>query len=145
MNDQKRVPCFNSNKGAGEENGEVDDDLQFLLENDGLKVEQTMKKYSDELSATLGHMEQKLEELLDTVMSNCRLMTLAEKQQLQKLIQKLPPRNLDRVVEIVQHSKPSRKYSCDEIHIDLEKEDNATLWRLYYYVEAVENARKLPV
>lgn len=51
-----------------------------------------------------------------------RLMTLSEKQQLQKLIQKLPPRNLDRVVEIIQRNKPSGKYSSGTIHVDLEKE-----------------------
>lgn len=51
-----------------------------------------------------------------------RLMTLSEKQQLQKLIQKLPPRNLDRVVEIIQRNKPSGKYSSGMIHVDLEKE-----------------------
>lgn len=49
-------------------------------------------------------------------------MTLSEKQQLQKLIQKLPPRNLDRVVEIIERNKPSGKYSSGKIHIDLEKE-----------------------
>lgn len=94
-------------------------------------------------------------------------MTLVEKQQLRKLIQALPPKNLDRVVEIIQRSKPAEKESCDEIHVDLEKEvenlrhlclfcsyeiitlllnslpfqSNATLWRLYYYVEAFERTR----
>ncbi|KAF3436056.1 hypothetical protein FNV43_RR23148 [Rhamnella rubrinervis] len=46
----------------------VDDDLKFLLENDdSVRVEEIVKNYSDESSATLGHMEQQLEELLDTV------------------------------------------------------------------------------
>lgn len=49
-------------------------------------------------------------------------MTLSEKQQLQKFIQKLPPRNLDRVVEIIQRNKPSGEYSSGKIHVDLEKE-----------------------
>ncbi|XAR51935.1 hypothetical protein NMG60_11006743 [Bertholletia excelsa] len=122
---------------------EVSDDLQQLLENDNVEVEGLMKKYSDELSTMLGHMEQQLEKLLDTVLSSCRSMTLSEKQQLQKLIQKLPPRNLDRVVEIIQCSKRPGQYSSDEIHVNMEDEDNVTLWRLYYYVEAVEHARKL--
>ncbi|CAL5370487.1 unnamed protein product [Camellia sinensis] len=65
------------------------------------------------------------------------LMTLSEKQQIQKPIQKLPPRNLDHVVEIIQHNKPSGKYSSDEIHVDLEKEDNVTLWRLHYYLQPI--------
>ncbi|KAK7279204.1 hypothetical protein RJT34_24250 [Clitoria ternatea] len=121
----------------------VSDDLQFLIENDCVEVEETVKKYSNELSRTLGYMEQQLELLLDAIMSKCRSMTLAEKQQLQRLIQKLPPRNLDRVAEIICQSRPVEDQSCDEIFVDLEKEDNATLWRLYYYVEAVEKAKSL--
>lgn len=51
-------------------------------------------------------------------------MTLTEKQQLRKLIQKLPPKNLDRVVEIIQHGKLAEPQSRDEIFVDLEKEVN---------------------
>lgn len=47
-------------------------------------------------------------------------MTLAEKEQLQILIKKLPPRNLDRVVEIIQRSNPSTEHSPDTIFVDLE-------------------------
>ncbi|XP_073222168.1 uncharacterized protein [Cicer arietinum] len=94
-------------------------------------------------SRKLGYMEQRLELLLDTVMSKCRSMTLGEKQQLRRLIQKLPAGNLDRVVEIVCRNRPVEEQSFDKIFVDLEKEDNATLWRLYYYVEAVEKAKSL--
>ncbi|XP_048230307.1 uncharacterized protein LOC8260352 isoform X3 [Ricinus communis] len=121
---------------------EVDDDLHFLLQSDASLVEETIRKYSDQLFATLSCMEKQLEELLDNVVSTCRPMTLIEKKHLQKLIQKLPPKNLNRVVEIVQHSKPEAQ-SCEEIFIDLELEDNIMLWRLYYYIEAVEKAKKL--
>ncbi|KAJ0113607.1 hypothetical protein Patl1_02884 [Pistacia atlantica] len=121
----------------------VDGDLQFLLENDSLQVEEMLKKYFDELSATLGHMEQQLEELLNAVVSKCRPMTLFEKHELRKMIQKLPPNNLDRVVEIVRHNKSAEPQSSDEYFVDLEKEDNITLWRLYYYVNAVQKAREL--
>lgn len=132
-----------SNIGSEDDNGEVDNVLQFFLENDSLEFEEIVKKYSDELSETLRHMEQQLEELLDTVLSSCRPMTLAEKQQLRKLIQNLPPKNLDRAVEIIRRGKPTEAQSCDEIFVELEKEDNRTLWRLYYYIEAVEKARVL--
>ncbi|KAL9289849.1 hypothetical protein ACSQ67_024380 [Phaseolus vulgaris] len=70
-------------------------------------------------------------------------MTLAEKQQLQSLIQKLPSRNLDRVVELLRRNRPAEEQSYDQIFVDLETEDNASLWRLYYYVEAVEKAKSL--
>ncbi|XWS32702.1 hypothetical protein CRYUN_Cryun22dG0012800 [Craigia yunnanensis] len=122
----------------------VEDDLEFLLKNDDQQqVEETMKKYSDELSSMLVHMEKKLEETLDTIMSKCRSMTRTEKRQLQKLIQKLPKENLVRVVEIIQHGRPDGKPCGEEIFVDLEKEENVTLWRLYYYVEAVEKAKML--
>ncbi|XP_042480804.1 uncharacterized protein LOC122061555 [Macadamia integrifolia] len=121
----------------------VDDNLRVLLENGGLQVEETMKKYSDELFAKLGHMEQQLEELLDIVMSKSRSMTITEKQELHKLIQELPPKELDRVVEIVHRKRPPECHPCNEVNIDLEKEDNQTLWRMYYYVEAVASATKL--
>ncbi|EOY02588.1 Uncharacterized protein TCM_017018 isoform 3 [Theobroma cacao] len=89
------------------------------------------------------HMEQKLEETLDTIMSKCRPMTLIEKQQLQKLIQKLPQENLVRVVDIIQRGRPAGKSRGEEIFVDLEQEKNVTLWRLYYHVEAVEKAKML--
>ncbi|KAK7287304.1 hypothetical protein RIF29_00534 [Crotalaria pallida] len=149
--DQVQTPCKklkgnDSHLGSDighKENGEVNDDFQFLLENDSVKVEEIVKKYSDELSGTLVYMEQQLESLLDAVMLKCRPMTLGEKQKLQRLIQKLPSRNLDRVVEILCRSRPEEEQSCDKIFVDLEKEDNATLWRLYHYVEAVEKAKIL--
>lgn len=51
-------------------------------------------------------------------------MTHIEKLQLCRRIQKLPPKALDRVVEIVKHRKPSEGHARDEVHIDLEKEVN---------------------
>lgn len=126
------------------ENGEVNDDLQILLVNRGPKVLEKLEKHSAEFSATLGRMEEKLEELLDIVISNCRPMTLAEKQELRRLIQNLPPQNLDRVVEIIQRGKPPEKQSRDDdVTVDLLNEDNVTLWRIYFHVKAVENAIKL--
>lgn len=127
------------------EYGEVNDDLQVLLVNRGPKVEEKMEKHSAELSATLDHMQEKLEELLDIVISSCRPMTLAEKLQLRRLVENLPPKNLDRVVEIIQRGKRLENRSSHHMTIDLQHEDDLTLWRLYFYVKAVENARKLLV
>nr|GMD51420.1 GATA transcription factor 7 [Ipomoea batatas] len=144
MNERNRDCLLDINVGAAKEDQDVDD-LPFLLQNDSSTVGEVLKKHSDDLSVMLEQMEQKLEELLDIVMSKCRLMTLSEKQQLQRMIKNLPPRNLDSVVKIIQRHRQSNvnENSCHEIHIDLEKEDNVTLWRLYFYIEAVENAKKL--
>ncbi|XP_065878097.1 uncharacterized protein [Euphorbia lathyris] len=157
LNPGGKFQCNNLGTAAGREgeshlgldtsgdkgNGESDDDLQFLLVNDSSLVEEAVKKYSDQLFTTLGHMEKQLEELLDAVVSTCRPMSSNEKQHLKKLIQKLPPKNLNRVVEIVQRNKLAEAQCSDEIFVDLERQDHVTLWRLYYYTEAVEKARKL--
>ncbi|KAM3361453.1 hypothetical protein P3S68_016307 [Capsicum galapagoense] len=140
---KKNQNKLGSNAGATPEDGDVHNDLQFLLQTDSTKVESVMKKHCDELLATLGYMEKKLEELLDVVMSNCRLMTLPEKKHLRQLIQDLPPKNLDHVVQILCRGKEVEKHSCSEVHVDLENEDKATLWRLYFYIETVENAKRL--
>ncbi|KAK8466682.1 hypothetical protein PHAVU_008G147100 [Phaseolus vulgaris] len=104
---------------------------------------QQTSNVNPQCNTKLGYMEEKLELLLDTIMFKCRSMTLAEKQQLQSLIQKLPSRNLDRVVELLRRNRPAEEQSYDQIFVDLETEDNASLWRLYYYVEAVEKAKSL--
>ncbi|XP_031737663.1 uncharacterized protein LOC101211269 isoform X2 [Cucumis sativus] len=121
----------------------IDDELQFFLDNYSEQIEDVVAKFSNDLSGTLGHMEQQLEEVLDSVLSNFRPMTFKEKEELQKLIQKLPPENIRRVAEIVIQHRTDKTDLSGEIHIGLDKENNTTLWRLYYYVEAVEKAKKL--
>ncbi|KAL8200767.1 hypothetical protein R6Q57_012106 [Mikania cordata] len=125
------------------ENGEVNDILQVLLVNRGPKVYEKMEKHSDDLSATLQRMKEKLEALVDIVASSCRAMTLAEKHQLRRLILNLHPQNLNRVVEIIHRGKPPENQSIDDITVNLLNEDNSTLWRIYFHVKAVENARNL--
>ncbi|XXG49453.1 hypothetical protein AAC387_Pa02g3637 [Persea americana] len=123
--------------------GGVSKDFQALLETNGLQSEEALRRSSGDLLTKLEHMEQHLEEFLDAVMSRCRAMTHIEKQVLCKRIQRLPAKALDRVVEIIKHRKPSERHACDELHVDVEEEDNVTLWRLHYYVEAVEIANDL--
>ncbi|KAL7140664.1 hypothetical protein ABFS83_08G003700 [Erythranthe nasuta] len=137
----ENVSSMNSDTEAGKTSRdvEIDDDLRILLENDSAVVEELMKKHFDEFSGTLHHMEQKLEELLNNLMTSCRPMTITEKQRLRKLIQNLPPTNLERVVEIIGHSKLSEGDSCDQVHVDLDEEE-VTLWRLYFYVTTVQGS-----
>ncbi|KAL0549461.1 hypothetical protein IC582_013943 [Cucumis melo] len=121
----------------------IDDELQFFLDNYSEQIEDVVTEFSNDLSGTLGHMAQQLEEVLDSVLPNFRPMTFKEKEQLQKLIQELPSENIRRVAEIVIQHRTDKTDLSGEIHIDLDKENNTTLWRLYYYVEAVEKAKKL--
>ncbi|XP_030447269.2 transcription factor GTE6 isoform X2 [Syzygium oleosum] len=137
------APLLGSNEAANNDDRDVNADLQFLLRSDHSRLDQMLKKYTDEHSSKLEYMGKQLEELLDTAVSKCRSMTRREKIQLQKLIQNLPQDNLERVVGILGRSDSSKTNLHDDITVDLEKEDNGTLWRLYYYVRAVEKARKL--
>ncbi|XP_030484955.1 uncharacterized protein LOC115701332 isoform X1 [Cannabis sativa] len=158
-NDSNKI-SVNGTTGPEESKVNGDDNRQLLIENDGPEVDNILKGVSDELSSKLGYMDQQLEQLLNIAVSVCSLnrtlsiitvrhvnlavmcrpMTIPEKKQLQKMIKGLPPKNLDRVVELVEHAE---KKPADEIKVDLEKESNITLWRLYYYVQAVEKARLL--
>ncbi|KAL8159229.1 hypothetical protein V2J09_000766, partial [Rumex salicifolius] len=110
---------------------------------DRIQLEQILEKHAKEYTLILNHMDKQLEAILETAISRCRTMTRVEKQELKASIQKLPPKNLDRVAEILFRNKPSDLSSPDEVFVDLEDEDNTTLWRLYFYVMAVDNARKL--
>ncbi|KAH9619796.1 hypothetical protein KSS87_016192 [Heliosperma pusillum] len=130
-------------RDAKTEIAEDDEDLKLLLGSKISVVEAIMMKQSNEHYETLNYMELQLEEILVAVASKCRQMTHQEKQQLQKLIQELPPSNLNRIVEIIHHGKSCDTLSLDEVVVDLEEQSNATLWRLYFYTRAVENARKL--
>ncbi|EPS58497.1 hypothetical protein M569_16317 [Genlisea aurea] len=102
------------------------EDLSFLLENESSKVEEVINKHSDDLSDTLVHMEQNLEELLNTTMTTCRSMTSTEKEQLCKFISMLSPGNLDGVAEILH-----RVDSTTPMHVDLEEEvSRSTMYRI---------------
>ncbi|XP_052197905.1 uncharacterized protein LOC127804873 isoform X2 [Diospyros lotus] len=74
IKDQNKEACLVSNR-VDDSESKLSDDLQLVLKNDAVKVEPLMKKHSGEVSAMLEHMEQQLEELLDTVLSNCRCST----------------------------------------------------------------------
>lgn len=57
-------------------------------------------------------------------------MTFKEKEQLQKLVRELPPENLGRVVELIQH-RTDETVPSDEIHINLDKEVSVTVHIAY--------------
>ncbi|XP_068665984.1 uncharacterized protein [Aristolochia californica] len=123
--------------GDSESHGQLRLDFQEFVQNGGSPAEITLRKYSDDLFVKFTRLEQQLEEYLDAIMSNCREMTLIEKQQLRRRISNLPEKALDRVLEIIHQGKLSEGDPCDLFHIDLDREDKVTLWRLYYYVETV--------
>ncbi|CAI5463297.1 unnamed protein product [Closterium sp. Yama58-4] len=63
-----------------------------------------------------------------------RDMTFAEKQKLSVNLGKLPPENLDRIVQIISERNPDLSQNADEIELDIDSLDNETLWELERYV-----------
>ncbi|MQL85053.1 hypothetical protein Taro_017569 [Colocasia esculenta] len=125
----------------------VYEDFQVLLHVAGLEAQDAIDKCFADALAELDLMEQNLEEYLNILASKCRTcrannrqMTAAEKEVLGQWIHVLPGKALDRIVEIIHCRDSTKKPLPDKIHVDLEKEDNAVLWRLYFYVKTVARA-----
>ncbi|KAK8965116.1 hypothetical protein KSP40_PGU016226 [Platanthera guangdongensis] len=72
-----------------------------------------------------------------------RPMTKAEKEQLGRLIKKLPEKALDHAVQIIQHGGNLSKGHPSQVFVDLEKQDDMTLWRLQYYAHSILKVNKL--
>ncbi|CAM0884246.1 unnamed protein product [Alopecurus aequalis] len=116
-------------------------DIQ-LIEESGETRQEAVKKFRDGLLLKLGKMAQGVDDLLDTVASKCsRSMTTAEKIELGKRIRKLPEKALDHMVEVVK-TRRSEISGSDKVSFNLGRLDDATLWRLYYYVETALKAKQ---
>ncbi|KAM0823030.1 hypothetical protein ACQ4PT_071139 [Festuca glaucescens] len=112
-----------------------------LIEESGETRQVALQKFSDGLLRKLSKMAQGVDDLLDTLASKCRSMTTAEKIELGKRIHKLPEKALDHMVEVVKMRKPEISGS-DKVSFNLGRLDDATLWRLYYYVETALKAKQ---
>ncbi|RZC55918.1 hypothetical protein C5167_014756 [Papaver somniferum] len=129
------IGCHSSAQGSGARMGRKKDVViashqgDTSMEKDGgMQAKADLYKHNDELAKQLEHMEQKLEELLDIVVSKCRQMNISEKQQLRNLIQTLSPKNQDRVVQIIKCRKlPRGGKSFYDLNIGLDKEDEGWL------------------
>ncbi|XP_073385171.1 transcription factor GTE1-like isoform X1 [Physcomitrium patens] len=71
------------------------------------------------------------------MITTIRSMSIEEKRHLGQSLGKLPPDNLSRVIQIVSQRNPSFNIHSDEIEVDIDAQDPATLWRLQHYVQAV--------
>lgn len=145
----KRKTLTISERGACEElHGHISSDIfeQFtrdirLIEESGETRPEALQKFSDGLLRKLSKMAQGVDDLLNTVACNCRSMTTAEKIELGNRIHKLPEKALDHMVEVVKMRKPEI-WGSDKVSFNLGRLDDATLWRLYYYVETVLKAKQ---
>ncbi|CAO2172467.1 unnamed protein product [Urochloa humidicola] len=120
---------------------EVDRDIQ-AMEQSGETCQEAVKKLSSGLLGKLGKMAQGVDDLLNTAVCKCRSMSTEEKIELGRCIRKLPEEALNHVVEIITARKLASQGS-DRITMNLRELDDATLWRLYYYVEYVLKENKM--
>eukprot|EP00850_Spirogloea_muscicola_P011361 SM000070S21327 [mRNA] locus=s70:378442:380831:+ [translate_table: standard] len=66
-----------------------------------------------------------------------RFMTVEEKRQLSHNLGKLPSQNLNHVIQIIAQKNPRFNASAEEVEVDIDAQEPATLWRLHQYVLSV--------
>lgn len=146
INNRKRKGKVSSVLSANNPNksyvGKVHNDTKALREK--AETGLNLHEYSAVLQAKakLDKMEQDLEDFQNIIFSKCRPMNKAEKEQLGRLIKKLPEKALDHVVQII-HDGNLSEGNPSKVFVDLEKQDDVTLWRLQYYVYSVLKINKL--
>lgn len=69
--------------------------------------------------------------------TSSRAMSVEEKRHLGQSLGRLPPDNLSHVIQIIAQKNPSFNINSDEVEVDIDAQDPATLWRLQRYVQAV--------
>lgn len=103
--------------------------------------EQAAKQLGDDVLLQLTNIENQLEGFITKVLSKCRPMNLQEKQELGRRFHELPPPWLDRIIEIMSPSTGACDAAMENVHVNLEALDVATLWRLHFFVKMVTAAR----
>lgn len=90
----------------------------------------------------LEELDKKLEDLKQqTTPKNSRAMSIEEKRHLGHSLGRLPPDNLNHVIQIIAQKNPEFNATADEVEVDIDAQDPATLWRLHRYVQAVLSPR----
>ncbi|KAG0564333.1 hypothetical protein M758_8G097700 [Ceratodon purpureus] len=97
-----------------------------------------VEKLTEQYAAQLEELDKQLEELKQQATPKfSRAMSVEEKRHLGQSLGKLPPDNLSHVIQIIAQKNPSFNAHSDEVEVDIDAQDPATLWRLQRYVQAV--------
>lgn len=97
-----------------------------------------VEKLTEQYIAQLEELDKQLEELKQQATPKfSRAMSVEEKRHLGQSLGKLPPDNLSHVIQIIAQKNPSFNAHSDEVEVDIDAQDPATLWRLQRYVQAV--------
>lgn len=107
---------------------------------DGLQVVEEMdtERMTEQYAIQLEELDKQLEELKQQATPKfSRVMSVEEKRHLGQSLGKLPPDNLSHVIQIIAQKNPLFNINSDEVEVDIDAQDPATLWRLQRYVQGV--------
>ncbi|KAL2629149.1 hypothetical protein R1flu_013835 [Riccia fluitans] len=97
--------------------------------------EAAAEKFVGDVARQLEELNKQLEELKQKATPKCRVMSIEEKRQLGHSLGRLPADNLQRVIQIIAQKNPGFNASADEVEVDIDAQEPATLWRLHRYVQ----------
>ncbi|XP_024361442.1 transcription factor GTE6 isoform X2 [Physcomitrium patens] len=123
-----------------EESKTQQEDNEVQLKEAGMQVVEEIdtKKLTEQYLLQLEELDKQLEDLKRQAAPTCsRAMSIEEKRHLGQNLGKLPPENLSHVIQIIAQRNPSFNINSDEVEVDIDAQDPATLWRLQRYVQAV--------
>nr|XP_024359479.1 transcription factor GTE6-like isoform X3 [Physcomitrium patens] len=128
--------------------GIVDHDLHFLMEDNEVRTKEPgvqaveeidTEELTEQYALQLEELDKQLEDLKQqaTPKLSSRAMSVEERRHLGQSLGRLPPDNLSHVIQIIAQKNPSFNMNSDEVEVDIDAQDPATLWRLQRYVQAV--------
>ncbi|XP_068324690.1 transcription factor GTE1-like isoform X1 [Pyrus communis] len=98
-----------------------------------------------DLSNELFEIDDYLRNLRQTVVQKCRKMSSDDKRKLSTALSQLSAEDLSKALEIVAQSNPNFQATAQEVDLDIDAQNECTLWRLKVFVkEALKVQGKSP-
>lgn len=92
-------------------------------------------KIAKDLSNELYEVDTYLEELREKVVKKCRKISVEDKRNIGTALSKLPPEDLRKALEIVARNNPNFPLDEEEVNLDMDAQNELTLWRLKLFVK----------
>ncbi|KAK9049530.1 hypothetical protein SSX86_031501 [Deinandra increscens subsp. villosa] len=100
-----------------------------------LAQEVSHAKMARELTTELDKMGNRLEEMREVVLRNCRKMSTEEKKALMTVLTQLSPEDLNKALLIVAQNNPNFQATGQEVDLDIDAQSESTLWKLKFFVK----------
>lgn len=92
-------------------------------------------KIAKDLSNELYEVDTHLEELREKVVKKCRKISVEDKRKIGTALSKLSPEDLRKALEIVARNNPNFPLDDEEVNLDMDAQNELTLWRLKLFVK----------